>query len=814
MRRFNLFAPIIAIAIVSALFSCVDSDKNFYDSSYRTPNPMGDEFVAPDGFDWSMTATTQVTVEVNDQFNGQFYYTVELYDNHPVISADAHLLGKGVAKGDKPYVINITAEKTINTIYVKEITPTGFSTVKSADITDGIAICSFKTTTSAIHRSLATTRGLTIEEPNDEDPSLFPIKCPTENIFGNGNSIKDGESYKVTSTTKNIELKNNKNIKLYITEDINLENPLILSTGSSLFILPGIKVSATYQNNGQKNSFISIGKNASLIFNGDIKLDQDFKIYNMGNISADTWMNTNSSFFYNGSEGIATISGKISGENMESFILNAGTLKAKTAYISGNSHIMNRGKMDIEEKTVIDCNNGIWENEGKWFTYDFLISSQNQNAINKCKLVVTNEFQVSSAKLINDGGAYIQCKELYMDDATIELGVNSLLEVTEKAEFGYNVNNKGFKGTSSNTNKALLVMKKAIAKYPNNNDMIHYTGNIQIVCSDHPNALVDAWNKRWTMTNGAEWGEEGKNTLSIPQTECNNGYGGGISTDPKDPQFPIEVEDNHEYSYLFEDQWPLYGDYDMNDIVMTIKKRKLKLSKHDNKVEEFELEIELSAVGATKKIGAAIMFDGVLASDITEEVDFDDDDDDNTLIKNFNLNNYNIEKGQKYAVVPLFDDAHKALGRDRYIQINTISGHSNNVKKTKTISFSIEFDKPTLSADAFNINKLNVFIITGGNGTNRREIHVAGYQPTQLADVSSFGGNDDASSISSKKYYLSKENLAWGIIVPTNFKWPLEYVNIKTAYNQFNDWVTSGGAGNKNWWNDWDKTKVFQTNKN
>mgnify|MGYP003373269542 FL=1 len=232
----------------------------------------------------------------------------------------------------------------------------------------------------------------------------------------------------MTSTTKNIELKNNKNIKLYITEDINLENPLILSTGSSLFILPGIKVSATYQNNGQKNSFISIGKNASLIFNGDIKLDQDFKIYNMGNISADTWMNTNSSFFYNGSEGIATISGKISGENMESFILNTGTLKAKTAYISGNSHIMNRGKMDIEEKTVIDCNNGIWENEGKWFTYDFLISSQNQNAINKCKLVVTNEFQVSSAKLINDGGAYIQCKELYMDDATIELGVNSTVE--------------------------------------------------------------------------------------------------------------------------------------------------------------------------------------------------------------------------------------------------------------------------------------------------------------------------------------------------------------------------------------------------
>ena len=278
-------------------------------------------------------------------------------------------------------------------------------------------------------------------------------------------------------------------------------------------------------------------------------------------------------------------------------------------------------------------------------------------------------------------------------------------------------------------------------------------------------------------------------------------------TDPKDPQFPIELEDNHEYSYLFEDQWPLYGDYDMNDIVMTIKKRKISTIK--NKVKEFQMDIELSAVGATKKIGAAIMFDEVLANDITKAVEFND-----TPAQSFNLNDKNIESGQKYVVIPLFDDAHKALGRDQYIQINTISDHSSNVKEVKTISFTISFNEPTVSSDAFNINKLNIFIITGGNGTNRREIHVAGYQPTQLADMSSFGGNDDDSSISAKKYYLSKENLAWGIIVPTSFKWPLEFVNIKTAYKQFDIWVTSGGAGNKNWWNDWDETKVFQTNKN
>ncbi|MDD3040336.1 LruC domain-containing protein [Bacteroides sp.] len=113
--------------------------------------------------------------------------------------------------------------------------------------------------------------------------------------------------------------------------------------------------------------------------------------------------------------------------------------------------------------------------------------------------------------------------------------------------------------------------------------------------------------------------------------------------------------------------------------------------------------------------------------------------------------------------------------------MNTFSDNSNNNRNTKTISFSIGFDEPALSAETFNINKLNVFIITGGNSINCREIDIVGSQPTQLADASLFGGNDDDSSIFGKKYYLSKENLDWEIVVPTNFKCLLEYVYIQTA---------------------------------
>ena len=41
MKKTILLTSIIAIAIVSMLSSCVDSEKDLYDPSYQTANPMG-----------------------------------------------------------------------------------------------------------------------------------------------------------------------------------------------------------------------------------------------------------------------------------------------------------------------------------------------------------------------------------------------------------------------------------------------------------------------------------------------------------------------------------------------------------------------------------------------------------------------------------------------------------------------------------------------------------------------------------------------------------------------------------------------------
>lgn len=786
---------------------------------------MGDDFVAPEGFDWSMTATTTVNVEADNE-DPQYYSLVEVLDANPFSTSDYNVLAKGTAKPGQPFSQEVIYPQGITYLYIRKTDPRGRVSVNALTV-DKQADLSARST-----RTLNTsTRSSDIPEKYPEE--IYDTTGAIE-LVGDANWNQDnhhlegGKSYIIKDKfTGNIN--DNKQYSgiftLYIESEWTPPNNMIKN--ANIIVLKGGKLNISSLKSFliDENSTLTIQAGGSLI--GDnLNLTTNTLMKNFGTVKVNSMKDLNSNCtLYNAPKASIVITGNsVDSQGRAVFtkgiISNFGELTIQNGILEFNSEdnmrfFYNGERAIINTPTFII--GGIGVNDG---TINALKISNgnggNPTFTNNCSMYVKETFELGSTttKFIMNKGILaggieddnfiaIPSFKCANSGITFELNNGSMIKAKVMTIPGVNI----IAGTDGS--RSLLKATQSIST----GWTTYFKGNLDIECpeeefakdvpSDNPNYVIEKTVNQYTPN--------GSKTIIVSCGETTEVPDPG--TDPKDPQFPIEMEDNHEYSYLFEDQWPLYGDYDMNDIVMTIKKRKL--STYKNKVKKFELEIELSAVGATKKIGAAIMFDGVLASDITEEVDFDNDDDnDNTLIKSFNLNNYNIENGQKYAVVPLFDDAHKTLGRNQYIQINTISGHSSNVKKTKTISFSIEFDTPTLSADAFNINKLNVFIITGGNDTNRREIHVAGYQPTQLADVNMFGGNDDDSSTSAKKYYLSKENLAWGIVVPTNFKWPSEYVNIQTAYKQFNNWVTSGGSGNKNWWNDWDETKVFQTNKN
>ncbi len=162
-----------------------------------------------------------------------------------------------------------------------------------------------------------------------------------------------------------------------------------------------------------------------------------------------------------------------------------------------------------------------------------------------------------------------------------------------------------------------------------------------------------------------------------------------------------------------------------------------------------------------------------------------------------------FEANQSNPVIIICNDAHRFIGNSENDRsyVNTLANNSNNKNGAK-FEISIEFRKGAVQPKDLNINQLDVFIISkeASSKIKRTEIHVAGYAPTDLGNTKLFGQGNDKSSAEAKCYYLSSENLAWGIVIPTEFAWPLEYKNIKNVYTNFVSWVTSGGKEYKDWY--------------
>lgn len=793
MKKTILFAPIIAIAIVSTLFSCVDSDKDFYDSSFQMPNPMGDGFAAPEGFGWDMITTRTVTVEVKDEFEGQHNYLIEIYDENPLSKENALMLAKGVAQKGNNFTIPINLSKEKKGIYIKQTDPRGRVEVFLFDVPVNSSSITCKLYYSnPQNRSLASrasaTKALPVEKPdyNSIPADAIELTPQTGNLQAN-------TSYKITSEyNKTFTFwgnNNNERTKVYVAATWKIPEDFTFQNGIEIIVMPNGKIETSKKLTFVNTSMMTIMDNANVTIDKiTFTNGEPAGLRNWGTLSVTKQM--------------VLASG--------ASLYNKGTITCEEIEINSNSQIVNDNKIDIDNELKLPSDFTL-ENNGELNAKGMIVSSNakitnnskmkfesiswtNPEVENNCSIEATSSFYANGCTL-NLAKGYIKASTMTFVNGVTTLSNGSMLEATVKMD----LSGTEFIGTgeASSMIKSSVVTGKGFI----------YNGNLAIESNDH--IEKNQWWDNFKILGGAFLAKMGESKVIIDictgiKNEGNPGGDPGINI----PSFPIELEDNHEYTYLFEDQWPLYGDYDLNDIVMTIRQKKIKID-NQNKVVEFSLSIDLDAAGAMKGLGAAIMLDNVLANAITDPIEFAD----NNLQKTFNLNNRNIENGQDNAVIPLFDNAHLALGRQKPEAINTISGYPGNTK-AKNISFTIKFNNPTLSSEAFNINKLNIFIIVGENRDKRNEIHVVGFQPTNLANTAPFGGNNDNSSLSNKRYYISKDNLAWGITVPANFKWPLEYVNIKNAYPQFVNWVTSGGVENKNWWNDFDVSNVFQTNKN
>ena len=233
-----------------------------------------------------------------------------------------------------------------------------------------------------------------------------------------------------------------------------------------------------------------------------------------------------------------------------------------------------------------------------------------------------------------------------------------------------------------------------------------------------------------------------------------------------------------QHTYCFEEEMPVPGDYDYNDIV-------LRVSQETVDSRRIQLHVELCAVGGKKQLAAGIRLVGYqyeqLDSVTTE----------GNQLFTLGGSNYNqeaptgvfaiwgsqdlLQRGNHdEAAIFLFDDAHWAMGDNITIENSSFTRKYYNVAKnssasyellpTRVITYNLYF-KEGVNIENFSLASLDVFMIESYNGSNW-EVHSYEHRSAQV--------KFEYTLANTKAQFMP-----WALVVPySGFRYPLEGQNI------------------------------------
>lgn len=290
------------------------------------------------------------------------------------------------------------------------------------------------------------------------------------------------------------------------------------------------------------------------------------------------------------------------------------------------------------------------------------------------------------------------------------------------------------------------------------------------------------------------WSDPSNNCQPLPAILDTDGDGVPDDQDayPYDPYraFNNYYPSSDTATLAFEDNWPAYGDYDMNDLVMGYKFKIVSNAQH-NVVEVFNTLI-LRANGASMENGFGYQFPDVNPGSVISVTGTGDQ-------TGYIINANGTETGNSSkATIIVFDRSHRYMP-----QWNTIKG----VPTVDYVRFNIYLQfmnngvpgpAGAVSINTLNISGWNPFMVV--NGQRGREVHLPDYLPTDLADQSLFRTSDDDTQPGIGKYYKSPNNLPWALDIFGKFDYPIEKQDISGAYLHFADWVLSNGTSYPDWW--------------
>ena len=442
-----------------------------------------------------------------------------------------------------------------------------------------------------------------------------------------------------------------------------------------------------------------------------------------------------------------------------------------------------------------------------------LTNASGGRAFYNCGTVRVDEMNFDSGcKFINQGKAYIGKTDsnitidngcyLYAEEfvGTLNMGDTSSAEIED---FGDHSNNYNTQITMGDNSMITVLDEAELSQAqfmgPNNEyalvkinkieDIGNFSsqGNIHYEVKEIDDDITEDiwWEAKFLdaikNTEGtiSKWGES---PITIPAGDCT---GEGNTPDESGSETPT---DPVSYTYVFEDNFPLVGDYDFNDVVLDVKTYYHR-EKKTNHIKRIQLDVTLAAAGASKPLGVGLRITGINKSDIREVKTGGDDsrfqESFNSSYNKFRYNNVTyMEDSDPSVVIPIAGEVHNVFGVEPGEMVNTGIGVT---AKKYTYEVIIELADQTRTEPPFSKDNLDFFICYQYKSMEQRmEVH--------LYEFWGYGATA-AGTIQQENLDLAGNN-TWAICVPYGFRYPKETINVSrtdipeaSAYPEFIYWA-------------------------
>jgi|GEM_PF-73212 len=724
----------MALFLFAALMAACTTDV-YEPKPDPAPGPKPEPVVPNEGDANKYTNSNSVTLNVNvaDKYAGQYVYTVEVFNGDPILDPNAKLItGSGQKTNEKiPYNATFVVPADLKVVYVCVSDPFKNKRFYTMAVSNNMTL-DLSTVETKVATSLRAAGNANL--PTDFDWNYADAETLMDGSVFDSFNLSSGlkKFYVPKGTTISISRWTNwgGSVRLYIEGTVNISNDLTINYNQSGFVvLEGGSLVADKQltfQSGKSELLVADGGfvQCSTLFLNDINA----RVYNGGDMKVLEMKVSNASKLYNLKD-LRVVSNI--DFSSSSYLYNGGSISAPQCSSASSVTLDNYGVVDYTE-LVLNSQTTL-NNYGK-FTVGKLTHGGTPVINNNCAFYI-NESAVFNGFNINLGeSSYMHIKKATGRGLDLKMGESAMFDVDNMTQENDFVVQGPTSGNALLNIKSLRIggttkLSNIVAAYWNQVD--NYSG----------------WNA--IILDGVDTAS-GQSDFYIPKGDCNEIGNGG---QPVGPVIPDTGEDYEEaatlsYTYMFEDNWPAQGDYDMNDLVINVQ---IMNKKSGNKVTGFKTKCILYATGGTKELDVAFQLVDVPANKLS-----------------------GAESGQTYAVAELFKDAHTQLGSAERKPVNTYSITKEPAVFEKSYAFSSSLEQPVTAGN------LNLFIVWGGIDSNpRNEVHLPG-----------FGGTDKAAAGS----YLSDDKWMWAIAVPTDdfASYPKESVRIDDAYAGFSSWILGG----------------------